>query len=50
MLLLCYNSDVIILVDIDSADARCNRNALYVATSRAKHRLFVFGKNADVLK
>lgn len=37
-------SDVLILVDVDPKDDRCNRFARYVAASRAKHRLHVFAK------
>jgi len=37
-------ADVVILVDIDSGDARCDRRARYVAASRAKHMLYVFAK------
>ena len=34
--------DVGILVDVDPKDPRCNRNARYVAASRARQRLYVF--------
>ena len=37
-------SDVLILADIDPRDPLCNENARYVAASRARNRLFVFGK------
>ena len=37
-------ADVLILADIDPADPRCNRKARYVASSRAKLRLYVFTK------
>jgi len=37
-------ADVVILVDIDPSDARCDRRARYVAASRAKHMLYVFAK------
>jgi hypothetical protein len=37
-------SDVVILADVDPKDPRCDRNARYVAASRARHRLFVFAK------
>ena len=37
-------ADVIILVDINPNDPRCDRSALYVAASRARHRLFVLGQ------
>jgi len=36
--------DVGILVDVDPRDPRCNRNARYVAASRARQRLYVFAK------
>jgi len=39
-------SDVIILADVDPDDALCSNNALYVAASRARHLLWVFGKDA----
>ena len=39
-------SDVLILADIDPEDSRCDRNARYVAASRAKSRLYVFGRLA----
>jgi hypothetical protein len=35
-------SDVLILVDIDPTDKRCDRNARYVAVSRCRHLLYVF--------
>jgi len=35
-------SDVLILVDIDPTDERCDRNARYVAVSRCRHLLYVF--------
>ena len=35
-------ADVLILADIDPNDERCNRNARYVAASRAKLRLYVY--------
>jgi hypothetical protein len=37
-------SDVIILIDIDTDHERSSRNARYVAASRARHRLVVFSK------
>ncbi|MBX3226496.1 MAG: NERD domain-containing protein [Labilithrix sp.] len=37
-------SDVVILVDIDPADTRCDRRARYVAASRAKLALHVYAK------
>lgn len=37
-------SDVVILLDVDSADPRCDRNAQLVGASRAKHLLYVFAK------
>ena len=37
-------SDVVILLDVDPDDERCDRHARYVAASRARHRLFVFAK------
>jgi hypothetical protein len=37
-------SDVVILVHIDPEDPRCSRNARYVATSRARHVLHVYGR------
>jgi hypothetical protein len=37
-------SDVVIIVDVDPSDPRCDRNVRYVAASRARHRLFVFAK------
>jgi len=37
-------SDVVILLDIDPADARCDRRARYVAASRARLALHVFAK------
>jgi superfamily I DNA/RNA helicase len=37
-------ADVIILVDINPGDPRCDRSALYVAASRARHRLFILGR------
>jgi superfamily I DNA/RNA helicase len=37
-------SDVIILVDVDPDDARCDRRARYVAASRAKLALHVFAR------
>jgi hypothetical protein len=36
-------SDIVILADVDLADPRCNRRARYVAASRARHRLHVWG-------
>ena len=36
-------SDVVILLDVDPADERCNPAALYVAESRARKMLYVFG-------
>lgn len=38
-------ADVVILVDVDPADKRCSKPALYVAASRARHRLHVFQKS-----
>lgn len=35
-------SDCVILLDIDPSDLRCDRNARYVAASRARHLLHVF--------
>ena len=35
-------SDVLIVVDIDPEDARCDRNARYVALSRCRHLLYVY--------
>jgi len=35
-------SDVLILVDIDPKDERCDRKARYVAVSRCRHLLYVF--------
>jgi hypothetical protein len=37
-------SDVIICVHADPADPRCSRNARYVAFSRARHVLHVYGR------
>jgi superfamily I DNA/RNA helicase len=37
-------SDVVILVDIDPSDRRCDRRARYVAASRAKLALHVFAR------
>jgi superfamily I DNA and RNA helicase len=37
-------SDVVIFADVDPKDPRCERNARYVAASRARHRLYVFAK------
>ncbi len=37
-------ADVVIMINIDPDDERCNRNARYVAASRACHRLYVFAK------
>lgn len=37
-------SDVIILLDVDPADERCDRRARYVAASRARLALHVFAK------
>ena len=37
-------SDVVIMVDVDPEDARCNLNARYVAASRARHLLYVYAK------
>jgi hypothetical protein len=37
-------ADVVILVDVDPDDKRCSKPALYVAASRARHRLHVFQK------
>jgi len=37
-------SDIVILCDVDSSDPRCNRNARYVAASRARHALLVLAK------
>lgn len=37
-------SDVILLVDIDATDERCDRPARYVAASRARHVLHVWAK------
>jgi hypothetical protein len=36
-------SDVVILADVDPADPLCNANARYVAASRAKSGLYMFG-------
>ena len=36
-------ADVVILADIHPSDPRCSRKELYVATSRARHRLILFG-------
>lgn len=41
-------SDVILLVDIDPADERCDRPARYVAVSRARHVLHVWAKGGWV--
>jgi hypothetical protein len=38
-------ADVIVLVDVDPDDPRCSPEALYVAASRARHRLHVFQKS-----
>ncbi len=38
-------ADVVVLVDVDPEDPRCSRGALYVAASRARHRLHVFQKS-----
>ena len=35
-------SDVLILVDMDPSDPRCDRNARYVAVSRCRHLLYVY--------
>jgi superfamily I DNA/RNA helicase len=35
-------SDCVILLDLDPADPRCDRNARYVGASRARHLLHVF--------
>lgn len=45
-IILCSRQDTVTLAatDIDPEDPRCDRNARYVAASRAKHRLFVFEK------
>ncbi len=37
-------SEVLILLDLDSSDPRCSRNARYVAASRARQILHVFAK------
>lgn len=37
-------ADVVIMINIDPDDERCNRNARYVAASRARHRLYVFAR------
>jgi DNA helicase IV len=37
-------SDVVIMLDVDPEDPRCDRHARYVAASRARHRLYVFEK------
>jgi hypothetical protein len=37
-------SDVLILVDIDAKDERCDRKARYVAVSRCRHLLYVFAR------
>jgi hypothetical protein len=37
-------SDIVILCDVDPKDPRCNRNALYVAASRAKHALWILAR------
>lgn len=37
-------ADVVIMINIDPDDERCNRNARYVAASRACHRLYVFAR------
>ncbi|MBM4371988.1 MAG: AAA family ATPase [Deltaproteobacteria bacterium] len=37
-------SDVVVLCDVDPADPRCNRNARYVAASRARHALLVLAR------
>ncbi|MCP4196769.1 MAG: AAA family ATPase [Proteobacteria bacterium] len=37
-------SDVVIMADIDPDDPLCNRNARYVAASRARRQLYVFSK------
>ena len=35
-------SDVLILVDIDPSDPRCDRKARYVAVSRCRHLLYIY--------
>lgn len=37
-------SDVVIFLDVDPSDERCDRRARYVAASRAKHALHVVAK------
>jgi len=37
-------SDVVILSDVDTRDPRADRNARYVAASRARHLLYVFSR------
>lgn len=41
-------SDVVILLDVDPADARWADSQLYTAASRAKHKLFVINSAPEV--
>ncbi|MFB6264350.1 MAG: NERD domain-containing protein [Bradymonadaceae bacterium] len=43
-------SDVVILADVDPDDPRCSENALYVACSRARHRLYVLTTDRSILQ
>jgi hypothetical protein len=37
-------ADVVVLLDVDPADPRCDRAVRYVGASRARHRLYVFAR------
>ena len=42
-------ADIVLLVDVDGDTQRCRPRNLYVAASRARHRLYVFAKEGVAL-